>query len=197
MDVGLCYSGGKDSTLAGMLLEPFCGVTALCCTFGISEDYRHALESAEAVGFETAVVELDESVAREATDRMLADGYPRAGIQLVHEHALETAAALDYDAIADGTRRDDRVPTVDTATARSLEDRYDVDYVAPLMGYGRGAIDRLVQTHLHVETGPSESVASSDYEGELRRLVADAEDPAAVDRIFPDHTQSRVLGRTG
>jgi len=112
MDVGLLYSGGKDSTLAGLLLDRFGSVTCLCCTFGVTDDYEHAQAAARAVDFETRRVELDEAVAKRVIDQIVEDGYPRNGIQTVHEHALETAAALDFDAVADGTRRDDRVPTV-------------------------------------------------------------------------------------
>jgi len=42
MDVGLLYSGGKDSTLAALLLERFCEVTLLAGTFGVTDDHEHA-----------------------------------------------------------------------------------------------------------------------------------------------------------
>jgi len=40
------------------------------------------------------------------------------------------------EVVADGTRRDDRVPTLDRSFAQSLEDRHGVSYVRPLLGYG-------------------------------------------------------------
>jgi predicted subunit of tRNA(5-methylaminomethyl-2-thiouridylate) methyltransferase len=196
MDVGVLYSGGKDSTLAALLLAPHCDLTLLCCTFGITDDHEHAREAAEAVDLPARRVELDPETAREAADRIVADGYPRNGIQQVHEHALEVAAGLGYDAIADGTRRDDRVPTVDRSLAQSIEDRHGVAHLAPLAGVGRTAVDALVADSLVVESGPSEAVPKGDYESELRALIAAEHGPNVVAEVFPEHIQSRVVGRT-
>lgn len=194
MQVGVLYSGGKDSTLAACLLDPVCNLTLLCCTFGLTDDYRHAMAAGDTAGFRVCQVELDPDVAREAAAEMAADGFPRNGIQTVHEHALEQAASLDYDGIADGTRRDDRVPTVPRSLAQSIEDRYDVSHLAPLAGIGRNAIDALASELLVVETGPSEQIEKGDYESELRVLVAEEHAESVAD-IFPEHTQSRVTGR--
>ncbi|MEY7848674.1 alpha hydrolase [Natrarchaeobius sp. A-rgal3] len=194
MELGLLYSGGKDSTLAALLLEDFYDVTLVTAQFGISEDWKHARSSAETLGFPFERLELDPDVADEAVERIRADGFPRNGIQLVHQHALERAADDGFDAIADGTRRDDRVPTVSRAQAQSLEDRYDVDYVAPLSGFGRTAVDRLVEAHLEVTVGPSEEIERSDYEAELREIIATADGLEAVSDLFPDHEQTYVTG---
>ncbi|MFC7132583.1 MULTISPECIES: DUF7411 family protein [Salinibaculum] len=194
MEVGLLYSGGKDSTLAALLLDRVADVTLLCGTFGVTDDYEHARDAASAVDFPSARLDLDSDVATAAVEQMLADGYPRNGIQQVHEHALERAAALDFDAIADGTRRDDRVPTVDRPLAQSVEDRFDVAHLAPLSGIGRGAIDALAAEHLEVETGPSAAIPKGDYETELRALIRDEHGQERVDDIFPAHDQSRVVG---
>ncbi|GAB3671085.1 DUF7411 family protein [Halopiger thermotolerans] len=196
MELGLLYSAGKDSTLAALLLEEFYDVTLVTGHFGISDDWRHARETADSLGFEFRRLELDPDVAREAVDVMLEDGFPRNGIQRVHEHALERLAAAEpgFDAVADGTRRDDRVPTVSRAQAQSLEDRHGVDYVSPLSGFGRGAVDRLVDAHLEVTVGPSEEISRADYEAELRTLIADREGPAAVGDVFPEHEQTYVTG---
>ncbi len=195
MRCGLLYSAGKDSTLAALVLDPFYDVTLVSGTFGVV-DPDPAREAAEAVGFAHETVDLDVAVAHEAVERMHEDGYPRNGIQQVHEHAVERVAALDrFDAIADGTRRDDRVPTVERPLAQSVEDRFDVDYLAPLAGLGRGAIDAMVAESLAVETGPSASIPKADYEVELRALLAAEYGEGAVDAVFPEHTQSRVTGR--
>ncbi|WP_226480876.1 DUF7411 family protein [Natrinema amylolyticum] len=192
MELGLLYSGGKDSTLAALLLEEFYDVTLLTAHFGVSDDWKHARETAEAAGFDFERLECDSDVAREAVDRIREDGYPRNGIQLVHQHALERLAGREFDAIADGTRRDDRVPTVSRAQAQSLEDRHTVDYIAPLSGFGRSAVDRLVEARLDVTVGPSEEIDRADYEAELRALIADEEGPAAIADYFPDHDQTYV-----
>ena len=194
MNTALLYSGGKDSTLAALALDPFYEVTLVTGTFGVGSDWRHARAAADRLDFPFRTIDLDPTVATDAVDRMLADGYPRNGIQAVHDHALERAADLDVVAVADGTRRDDRVPSVSRAAARSLEDRRGVEYIAPLAGFGRGAVDRIVDSRLEVTAGPSGSVPSADYETELRTLLADREGSDAVDDVFPDHEQTRVRG---
>ncbi|RLM53316.1 alpha hydrolase [Halobellus sp. Atlit-31R] len=197
MDLALLYSGGKDSTLAALFLDSFYDVTLVTGRFGVTDDWKHAEAAAERLGYPFAAVDLDRAVAEDATAQMIADGYPRNGIQQVHEHALERAAALDVDAVADGTRRDDRVPTVSRAQAQSLEDRHGIDYLAPLVGLGRHAVDRLVDETLAVETGPSEEIPKGDYEAELRALIEAEGGLSAVESVFPDHTQSYVRGLRG
>ncbi|MBZ6495711.1 MULTISPECIES: DUF7411 family protein [Natrinema] len=192
MELGLLYSGGKDSTLAALLLEEFYDVTLLTAHFGISDDWKHARETARAAGFDFERLECDPDVAGEAVGRIRDDGFPRNGIQLVHQHALERLADREFDAIGDGTRRDDRVPTVSRAQAQSLEDRHGVDYIAPLSGFGRSAVDRLVDARLDVTVGPSEDIDRADYEAELRTLLAEEAGPAAIEECFPDHDQTYV-----
>jgi len=194
MECGLLFSAGKDSSLSALLLAEFYDVTLVTAHLGITDDWQHAEEAAGALGFPFERIELPEGTAAEAVERMYEDGYPRAGIQSVHEAALEAVAA-EYGVVADGTRRDDRVPTISRAVAQSLEDRHGVDYVAPLSGFGRGAIDRLVDAHLTVESGPSEEIPKGDYETELRALIETRWGRTAVEEIFPDHEQTRVTGR--
>ncbi|MFC7082275.1 DUF7411 family protein [Halorussus caseinilyticus] len=194
MDLGLLYSGGKDSTLAALLLEDFYDVTLVTATFGVAEAWDHARRTAEGVGFDFETVELDDDVADQAVEQMVEDGYPRNGIQQVHLHALEMVAEMDFDAVADGTRRDDRVPSVSRAQAQSLEDRHGIDYIVPLAGFGRGAVDSLVDETLDVTVGPSEQIPKADYEAELRELLAREHGEDAVAEVFPDHTQTYVNG---
>lgn len=195
MRAALLYSAGKDSSLVALLLEDFYDVTLVTASFGVV-DPEPAREAADALGFPHETVELDPAVAHDAVARMYDDGYPRNGIQQVHEHAVERVAAGDWDAVADGTRRDDRVPTVERPLAQSVEDRFGVDYLAPLAGIGRGAIDDIVAEKLAVETGPSEEIPKADYEVELRSLLRAEHGAGAVDEVFPEHTQSRVRGRS-
>ncbi|UIO99620.1 alpha hydrolase [Halobaculum sp. CBA1158] len=194
MELALCYSGGKDSSLAALVLDRFYDVTLVTTHFGVTDDHEHAREAAEALGFPFDTNELDPEVAREAVETMREDGFPRNGIQLVHEHALESVAERDVDAVADGTRRDDRVPSVSRAFAQSLEDRHEIDYISPLSGFGRGAVDRLVDATLDVESGPSEEVPKADYEGELRALLREEAGDDAVREVFPEHEQTYVRG---
>jgi predicted subunit of tRNA(5-methylaminomethyl-2-thiouridylate) methyltransferase len=193
--VAVLFSGGKDSALAAVLLEPFHEVTLVTCGFGVTDAPAHAREAARAVGFDHEVLELPGGVAESAVDRLLADGYPNGAIQSVHEAAMERVARAGWDAVADGTRRGDRTPSVSPSLARSIEDRHGVDHLAPLAGYGRRAVDRLVARHLRVESGPSDEMAKGDYETALRALLRERAGAEAVDDVFPAHTQSRVVGR--
>lgn len=192
--LAVLYSGGRDSTLAACLLDPFYDIQLVTATFGITEAHEYAAEAAQAVAYPHTVYHADRAVAETACDRLLQDGYPRNAIQFLHEQTLEAVAAeYDVDAIADGTRRDDRTPTVDRPTAQSLEDRYAVDYLAPLQGIGHGAVAEMAADCLAVHSGPSESIPSADYERALRALLRERD--RAVEEYFPAHEQSRVEGR--
>jgi len=195
MELALLYSGGKDSSLAAHLLDRFYDVRCVTGSFGLTDDWKHAERAAAELGFPFERVDLDLEVAEEAARTMIGDGYPRNGIQRVHEHALETIASREVDAVADGTRRDDRVPTVSRAQAQSLEDRHGIDYISPLSGFGRHAVDRLVEETFDVQQGPSEEVPKADYEDELRTLIADEHGEETVGEVFPDHDQTYVHGR--
>jgi predicted subunit of tRNA(5-methylaminomethyl-2-thiouridylate) methyltransferase len=194
MQLGLLYSGGKDSTLSALLLDRFYDVTLVTAHFGITDDWEHARRSAADLEYPFERVELEDSVAQEAVEKIREDGYPRRGIQHVHLQALEAVAGMEFAAVADGTRRDDRVPSVSRAQAQSLEDRHGVDYIAPLSGFGRSAVDRMVEATLDVEVGPSEEIARADYEAELRAIIAESEGESVAE-LFPDHDQTRVTGR--
>ena len=195
MDAGVLFSGGKDSSLAALLLTDFYDVTLVHVGFGIGDAASNAETTAEALGFPFARLELDEEVGEEVVAQLREDGFQRNGIQQLHERALDAVAAEGYDAVADGTRRDDRVPSVSRAWAQSLEERHEIDYLSPLAGFGRRAVDRLVTETLQVEEAPATDLAKGDYEGELRELVREDGGEAAVDDVFPEHMQTRVTGR--
>lgn len=195
MEVGLLFSGGKDSSLAALLLEPFYDVQLITVHFGVTEDWQHAARAAGALDLPFEAIELDRSIANDSVGQMLEDGYPRDGIQAVHLAALEAIAQREVPVIADGTRRDDRVPSVSRAQAQSIEDRNNVQYLAPLSGFGRGAVDDLVDRLLDVEIGESAHIDRADYEAELRILLAERGGEQAIEDIFPPHEQTAVRGR--
>ncbi|WP_338729939.1 asparagine synthase-related protein [Haladaptatus sp. DJG-WS-42] len=195
MEVGLLFSGGKDSSLTALLLDEFYDVTLVSAHFEVTGAWKHARKTATALGYDFEEVILDQDIAKTAVEQMVEDGFPRNGIQQVHRHTLETVAAMAFDAIADGTRRDDRVPSVSRAQAQSLEDRHGIDYLAPLTGIGRNAVDKMVAQTLEIESGPSEEIPKGDYEVDLRALMADLYDDETVSQVFPAHTQTRVVAR--
>jgi len=190
MKVGVLFSGGKDSGLAALLLSPFVQVELVTMFFQIEP--RDLDTIARKLGFPHIAMRLDAELAATSVDIMMNDGRPTNGINLVHKTALERVAER-YRAVADGTRRDDRAPLLTAQEARSFEDRLAVDYIRPLLGYGRSAIDALVAENLEVTYG---ECVSFDYEVELRQLMKDSYGQDAVKRIFPDrHIQSKVIRR--
>jgi len=194
LELTVLFSAGKDSALTALLLEPFYDVTLLTVHFGLTDSHEHARASANALGFPFEPLELGPAIAVEAVQTLCEDGYPRNAVQSVHEAALEAVSETAVDAVADGTRRDDRVPTISRAGAQSLEDRHDIQYLAPLRGFSRRAVDQLAAQTLEVESGPSEAIGHADYEAALRSLLRAEHGTAAVETIFPDHVQSVVRG---
>ena len=190
MKIGVLFSGGKDSALAALLLSPFAQIELVTMSFGIVPN--DAASVARVVGFPHVTIDLEEGLATATVDAMIKDGYPNRGINLLHKTALERAAA-HYQVVADGTRRDDKAPLLNARDARSLEDRSGIDYVRPLLGYGRRAIDALAAALLEVTYG---ECISFDYEVELRRVMERSYGYETVKAVFPQkHIQSKVTGR--
>jgi tRNA methyltransferase len=197
MKVQVLYSGGQDSSLSAVLLEPFFEVELVTCSFGLAargqETWRHAQKAAEAIGFPFRTVTLGPDVLEGCVDLILKHGYPRYGINFVHLKALEAVAA-ETGYVADGTRRDDHSPMLSMPEIKSLEMRFGVSYIRPLAGYGRHAIDALVKRHFEVVEGPA--IEKSDYESEIRSSMIQRYGEKAVERLFPaEHPQSRVMRR--
>ncbi len=192
------YSGGKDSSLAAWILTRLgYDVELVTVSFGLLDNWRFARETAERLGFEHRVIYLPRETLERAAEMAVNDGHPNNAIQFIHERALEAIAAMpEVERVSDGTRRDDRVPLLDLPRARSLEDRFNVAYVRPLLGLGYRTIRELTERLFIVEVRESEQLQKSDYEVELRYLLREnGIDPL---EIFPkSHYQSRVLGWKG
>ena len=196
MKVQVLYSGGQDSSLAAVLLEPFFDVELVTCTFGIKgeEPWHNAERAAAAIGFPFRILMLGPEVLDDCIDSILKYGYPRYGINLVHRRALEALASEGAQNIADGTRQDDHSPGLGMSEIKSIEDAYGARYIRPLAGYGRHAIDSLVKEHFEIEEGPS--IEKADYESDIRSSLNTRYGKETVKKLFPpQHAQSRVLRR--
>jgi len=195
MKVHHLYSGGKDSSLAAWILSQIgYEVELVTVTFGLLDNWKYARETAERLGFKHRVLRLPLEVLEKAAEIAISDGHPNNAIQFIHERALEALASLpEVERVSDGTRRDDRVPLLDLPKARSLEDRFGVAYIRPLLGLGYKTIRELTEKLFIVEIRESEELQKADYEVELRHLLRERGiDPL---EIFPkSHYQSRVLG---
>lgn len=194
MNISVLFSGGKDSSLAAILLEPFFEVTLVTCNFGFAETWKTARKAASELGFPHEILQIDGSIIESACDMAVSDGYPNRAIDHIHTRALQYAAS-GHLILADGTRRDDRVPMLGSSDVQRLEDTCGCMYIRPLLGYGRRAVDALVDIHLEIVEDESERIEKSDYEAELRALIEERYDREMVHAIFPRHIQSRVIRR--
>ncbi|QLC49651.1 alpha hydrolase [Methanolobus zinderi] len=196
MQVSVLFSGGKDSSLAAILLEPFFDVELVTCSFSLLPVGDIARETAENLGFAHRVVRLDMPVLEKAYAMVIKDGFPKNAINYIHSAAVERLAKdADVNFIADGIRRDDRVPVLDISRIRSIEDRNGVHYMSPLKGYGRAAVNELVDRYLVIEEDQSDNVIKADYETELREMIRQKDGPEKINDVFPAHVQSHVIER--
>ncbi|AFK21804.1 7-cyano-7-deazaguanine synthase [Pyrococcus sp. ST04] len=189
------FSGGKDSSLAALILKKLgYEVKLVTVTFGVLDNWKYAKETAEILGFEHEVVKMPIEILEEAAEMCIKDGRPGRAIQFIHEKALEFIASREYvERVSDGTRRDDRVPFLDIRKARSLEDRFNVAYIRPLLGLGFKTIRELVDDMFVVKEEESEKLEKGDYETELREILRKKGiNPRSI--FPPRHIQSRVIG---
>jgi len=189
MKAGVLYSGGKDSSLASIMLGTYHEVELNTFVFDPLRQIPGLSAAAEALGYPLIKRVFEKGMLDEMADLVIAKGYPNDAINAVHQAAVELLAA-EYDMVADGTRFDDRVPMLSRETVQSLMSRTGCSYVRPLLGYPRREVDRLADRLLVVNYGETGTIPNGDYESEIR---ARGLDPAS---LFPvHHEQSLVVGR--
>ncbi len=196
MKVAVLFSGGKDSSLAALLLEPFFDEIELV-TFGFQgeESGTRASDAAEEIGHPHQRMIFPEEVEEKALKILLSKGFPNDALDYVHAIAVETVAR-ECEFVADGTRRDDRAPKMDWSAIRSLEDRLHVQYLRPLAGLGQKSIRAMASRYLDFEEMLSQKYPASDYEVGLRYALKERYGQEKVDCIFPsNHTHTRVIRR--
>jgi len=193
MKACVLYSGGKDSSLIAVILKNLgYEVELVTLNFGVYPSWKAAVLSASNLGFKHKILKAEPYVLKSAVDTIINDGFPNNGINQIHKHALELVAN-DYILVADGTRRDDRVPKLDFNEVRSFEDRKDVEYIN-LGGFGHKSINHLSKNLFQVKKELSSRENNSDYEIEIRFLISKLEGEKLAFKIFPEHLQSRVIG---
>lgn len=193
MKAGVLFSGGKDSSLAAILLGTYYEVELATFVFDPFRQIPGPEAAARALGFPLKKRVFREGMVNEMADMVIAKGYPNDAINAVHLAALESLAA-EYDVVGDGTRFDDRVPVLTRDAVQSLMSRTGCSYVRPLLGFVRREVDRLADQLLDVQYGETGSISNGDYEAEIRdALRARGLDPASL--FPPRHEQSLVVGR--
>lgn len=193
MKAGVLYSGGKDSSLASMMLGTYYEVELNTFVFDPLRQIPSVEAAAEALGYPLKKRVFRQGMLDEMADLVIAKGYPNDAINAVHQAAIEFLAA-EYDVVGDGTRFDDRVPMLPREAVQSLMSRTGCSYVRPLLGFPRREVDRMADHLLVVNYGETGSIPNGDYESEIRDAIrARGLDPAF---LFPaHHEQSLVVGR--
>ncbi len=193
MKACVLYSGGKDSSLIAVVLKNLgYEVELVTVNFGIYPSWKSAANSSSNLGFKHRILNAEPNVLKSAVNTIIRDGFPNNGINQVHKYSLELAAK-NYPLVADGTRRDDRVPKLDLNEVRSFEDRNNVEYIN-LGGFGHKSINHLSKTLFEVKKELTSMENNSDYEIEIRYLISELEGDELAFKIFPEHLQSRVIG---
>ena len=193
MKAGVLYSGGKDSSLAAIMLGTYYEVELNVFVFDPSRQVPLVDAAAQALGFPLKKRVFKKGLLDEMVDLVQTRGYPNDAINTVHQVAVETLSS-EYQVVGDGTRFNDRVPMLSRAEVQSLGNRTGCSYVRPLLGYVKPEVDRLVERFLVVTYGETGTISNGDYEAEIREAVAARGiDPAS---LFPaHHDQSLVVGR--
>jgi predicted subunit of tRNA(5-methylaminomethyl-2-thiouridylate) methyltransferase len=196
MKATVLFSGGKDSGLVTLLLEPFFDqIELVTFSFGREESWGPAAQAARELGHPHRVAFFEEEVLEEALKILLAAGRPGPALNYIHSTAVEILAQ-EAEFVADGTRRDDRAPVMSYGDVQSLEDRRKMHYLRPLAGLGGRTIRAMAERHLEYVEELSGMYPASDFEVGLRHALAERYGQAEVDRIFPaDHTHTRVIRR--
>lgn len=170
MKACVLFSGGKDSSLMATILDRLgMDVELVTVNFGIYDSWKAAAESAKALDFEHKVLKLNKKIIIKAVEKILEDGFPNNGINYLHKKVVEKVAKK-YPVVADGTRRDDRVPKLNIDEIRSLEDKNDIEYIT-LRGMGHKTINRLSARLFKLRKIDSKLMKTSDYEVEIRYLI--------------------------
>lgn len=197
MKAHVLFSGGKDSSLSALLLEPHFDIRLVTCNFGLLPTRPVAQEIAEELGFSHQVITPDTDILNKAAEKVKQDGFVNNAINDIHRRVLfELAQDPDVSLIADGLRRDDRVPRLELSEIQSFEDKNKVLYCSPLMGFGRAAINEMIKSNLVITEEESAVLLKCDYEAELRECLTRDVGADAASVYFPkSHMQSRVISR--
>lgn len=193
MKAGFLYSGGKDSSLAALLLARDYEVELNTFVFSESREIPSVENAARALGLPLRKRIFPESLLTRAVNLVMECGYPNDAINLVHREAA-CSLAKEYRVIGDGTRFDDRVPLLTRADVQRIGSIYGCSVTRPLLGFVRAEVDRLTGRYLEVAYGETGTIANGDYETGLRDGCRErGVDPAAL--FPPHHEQSLVTGR--
>ena len=133
MKAGVLYSGGKDSSLAAIMLGTYYEVELNTFVFDPSRQIPSVEAAARALGYPLKKRIFEKGLLNEMADLVVACGYPNDAINTVHRIAVETLSR-EYQVVGDGTRFNDRVPMLTRAEVQSLATGPGVRMCAPCSG---------------------------------------------------------------
>ncbi len=194
MKAGVLFSGGKDSSLAALMLSRDYEVELNTFVFGRARDLTSVEKAAGNLGFPHKRRLFEEGLLDRAIDMIIACGYPNDAINMIHRAAIDTLCG-EYSVVADGTRLNDRVPMLGRGEVQHLWDTRRCSYVRPLLGFGKAEVSRLATRLLVVTYGETGTIGNGDYEREIREAMASR--GLESRNFFPEHhSQSLVLSRS-
>src|SRR5674476_1650100 len=106
MKAGVLFSGGKDSSLAAIMLGTYYEVELNVFVFDWSRQVPSVDAAAQALGFPLIKREFDRGLLDEMVNLVITCGYPNDAINRVHQIAVETLSS-EYPVVGDGTRFND------------------------------------------------------------------------------------------
>lgn len=193
MKAGVLFSGGKDSSLAAILLSTWYEVELNTFLFSHDASITKVKSAAASLGFKHHIHSFRDGFLNETVDMIVKDGYPNNAIQQVHREAIRYLCGM-YEVVADGTRFGDRVPLLSNDEIRSISDKFGCSYVRPLIGFPKREVERLVSRYLTVEYGETGEISNGDYETGIRQELRKRN--LSPDKYFPPaHQQSLITGR--
>ena len=182
MKAAVLYSGGKDSSFVAVMLERLgLDVELYTANFGVYDSFIPASKSAKSLGFKHNVLKMDTEILKRTCEKILEDGFPNEGIKYIHKKTVEKLSQ-SHDIVADGTRRDDRTPKLTINQIKSLEDRFDTQYIN-LDSFGHKSV-RIITESLFEISKERSNKNTSMIESMGRNPL----------EIFPEHYQTRVIG---
>jgi len=189
----LLFSGGKDSSLAALILSKIFKVELITATFSILQNWKQAQKVAKELNLPFRVLRLDAKIIEKAAEIVIKEGYPKNGMKHIHKKVLEEVAKKSK-IIADGLNRDDHTLVLSLSEIASFEDNFKVHYIQPLIGYSRKKINILLEKYFQIKEYKGESFPGAEYEFELREFIRKKYGSSTIGKIFPKyHTHSIVL----
>jgi len=191
--ISLLFSGGKDSSLAALILSKIFKVELVTATFSILQNWKQAQKVAKELNFPFRVLRLEKKILEKAAEMVIKEGYPKNGLKYIHKRVLEEVAK-DSKIIADGLNRDDHTLVLSLSEIKNLENNFKVHYVQPLIGYSRKKINIFLEKYFQIREYKGESFPGAEYEFELKEFIRKNYGSLKVDEIFPKyHAHSIVL----